>query len=516
MNRYIVAVYSGHDASACLFRNNELAYAIEKERLSRIKHDEGDPIECIDYILSAEGIDYVQVDLVVRCNWFDTKYRNDKYYERFSHVIENPNHHLFHAYAVSLVNQSKDMISLIYDGRGCRPEDENICLLNTSNFFESESVYLYHNKVNIPIEKRFSIYEKSAYKWGSFLDSIGYIYAAVSKAIFMDTYAAGKVMALASFGVESDIPEPLLPNSHSVNRAFLSYINSLSLPISWDSEIAKNLAFKVQRALENYLKSKVECLSKKYKIHDFALSGGVALNCKNNGLIGNLDYVHSLSLFPASGDDGIAIGAGVWAIREYYKDNSLIKWNVFTGKSKNINNYEKDVIDKVVDYLEQNKFIGLYDGASEFGPRALCHRSIICNALTIDMKDKLNREIKHRESFRPFGGVILSKNLPKITDEKLINPYMLAAIHIKDSFKERIPALLHIDNTVRLQVVDDETSVIGMILKKYEESTGNFVLINTSYNSKGEPIVETKEDSISCAKKIGLSVILLDGDLYYV
>ena len=110
MNRYLIAVYSGHDASACLFRDNELVYAIEKERLSRIKHDEGDPIECIEYILSAEGIDYSEVDLVVRCNWFDTKYRNDKYYERFSNVIENPNHHLFHAYAVSLVNKSKDLV----------------------------------------------------------------------------------------------------------------------------------------------------------------------------------------------------------------------------------------------------------------------------------------------------------------------------------------------------------------------------------------------------------------------
>lgn len=516
MNRYLIAVYSGHDASACLFRDNELVYAIEKERLSRIKHDEGDPIECIEYILSAEGIDYSEVDLVVRCNWFDTKYRNDKYYERFSNVIENPNHHLFHAYAVSLVNQSKDMVSLIYDGRGCRPKDSNIKIQNSDNQFESESVYLYHNKINIPLEKRYSFHEKSAYKWGSFLDSIGYIYAAVSKAIFMDAHAAGKVMALASFGVESNIPEPIVGVDYTVNRDFLNYIDTLSLPVDWNSEIAKNLAFKVQRTLENYLSNKVETLSKKYEIHDFALSGGVALNCKNNGILGNLEYVNSLSIFPASGDDGIAIGAGVWAIREYYKDNSIIKWNVYTGNSLKRSKIKARVVDTIVDYLEQNKFIGLFDGASEFGPRALCHRSIICNALTIDMKERLNREIKHREPFRPFGGVILEKNLHKITDEKLVNPYMLAAIHIKDSFKDKIPALLHIDNTVRLQVIEDSNSVIGKILIKYEERTGNFILINTSFNSKGEPIVETRDDAIKCANKIGLPLILLDGELYYV
>ena len=510
MSRYVLGVYSGHDAAACLFRDNKLLYAIEKERLSRIKHDEGEPIECIEYIMKAADISYSDIDLVVRCNWFDTKFRNDEYYQKFPLVIENPNHHLFHAYAVSLVNQNTDMMILVYDGRGCRPVDSKIYIRNSENSFESESLYFYHNQICIPVEKRFSEHEKNRYKWGSFLESLGYLYAAVSKAIFSDSHAAGKVMALASLGTDSNIPEPLQEN-YSIKRSFLDYINNLSLPLDWNSETAKNLSFKVQRSLERYLKYRIEFIANQYGINDFALSGGVALNCKNNGLLGNLECVKSLSLFPACGDDGIAVGAAVWAIREYFKDNSPIDWQVFTGRKYNETLYDDNQINTIVNYLIENKFIGIFEGASEFGPRALCHRSIICAAGSIEMKSKLNNEIKHREAFRPFGGVILARNFSKICDEKLVNPYMLSAVHVKEDYKQKIPALIHYDNTVRFQIIEDESSFIGRVLTKYEERTGLYVLINTSFNAKGEPIVESVEDAIQCAKRIGLSVLCIDG-----
>lgn len=510
MSRYVMGVYSGHDAAACLFKDNKLQYAIEKERLSRIKHDEGEPIECIEYILKAANLNYFDIDLVVRCNWFDTKFRNDEYYQRFPLVIDNPNHHLFHSYAVSLVNQNTDMMILVYDGRGCRPQDSKIGIPYSENVFESESLYFYHNRICIPIEKRFSTHEKNRYKWGSFLESLGYLYAAVSKAIFSDSHAAGKVMALASLGVDSKIPEPLR-DDYSINRDFLDYINNLSLPIDWNTEIAKNLSFKIQRSLERYIKHRIEIIANKYGINDFALSGGVALNCKNNGLIGNLDCVNSLSLFPACGDDGIAVGAAVWAIREYFKDNSDIEWQVFTGRKYNELSYESNQLCSIVNSLINGKFIGFFEGASEFGPRALCHRSIICSADSIDMKNKLNNEIKHREPFRPFGGVILARNVCKISNEKIVNPYMLSAVHIREEYKQKIPALIHCDGTVRLQIIEDESSFIGRILATYEERTGHHVLINTSFNAKGEPIVESVEDAIMCAKKLGLSMLCIDG-----
>lgn len=516
MDRYIIGVHSGHDASACLFKNNKLIYAIEKERLTRIKHDEGEPIECIKYLLDSAKILPKNVDLVVRSNWYNSNLLNNSFYKKFPNVIENFQHHLLHAYALSLVNQGQDMIIFVVDGRGCRPIDCNYFIEKADdNLFESESIYYLRNKFILPIKKVFSIHKKNVYKWGSFLNSLGYIYNSVSKSIFSDNNSAGKVMALSSFGKDNNkIPNIFIDkNYNEINQKFLDFINSLDLPINWKSNIAKDLSFKVQQALENYFNNRINNYIRKYRIHNIGIIGGTALNCKNNGKISNLKNVKKLNLFPACGDNSLSIGAAVWAIREYYLDTSTIIWSVYSGKKYKDTIIDNNEITRLVNLLKNNVIIGLFEKESEFGPRALCHRSIICKASNIDMKNRLNDEIKHRENFRPFGGVILEENLHKITNEKIFNPYMLVAVKIKDSYKIKVPALLHIDNTVRIQIIKDKTSLIYHILKKYEQLTGEIMLINTSFNAKEEPIVETEVDAIHCASKIKLPYVMISGKL---
>ena len=122
MKRYVLGVHSGHDSSACLFCDNQLVIAIEKERLSRKKHDSGEPIECIEYILKEAELEYSDIDLVVRVNWFNSNELNDEYYKVFKNVIVRYEHHLFHAYAVTLVMDGEGIIYIV-DGRGCRPKD---------------------------------------------------------------------------------------------------------------------------------------------------------------------------------------------------------------------------------------------------------------------------------------------------------------------------------------------------------------------------------------------------------
>ena len=154
-----------------------------------------------------------------------------------------------------------------------------------------------------------------------------------------------------------------------------------------------------------------------------------------------------------------------------------------------------------------------FENGSEFGPRALCNRSLLALPSITGIKNKLNSEIKKREWFRPFGGVVLKRNVSKLTDDRIPNDHMLVAVKAKKEFARSMPDLIHIDNTVRVQVVgeDRKDSSIYRILDIFEKKYGEFILINTSFNGKGEPIVETPEEARKTALRIGIKYVLLNG-----
>lgn len=521
MDRYILGVHSGHDSSACLYKNNQLLYAIARERLTRNKHDSGEPIECIEYLLKAAGITYNQISLVVRVNWYDSTEINDDYYKKFSKVIVRYEHHLFHAYAASLAAKFDKTLIYIMDGRGCRPVDNGCSSLSEEDLFEAESLYLLDNGeiTELQAEKKYAVHEsasKHKYKWGSHMDSIGYAYADVSRLIFKDYNAAGKVMALAAYGVgNADVPECLyFDKKLHVRKEWLDYLNSQDYPLSYELQTAKNIACALQFELESYIQTRIKYFSEKYNVLDFCFSGGVALNCLNNGKLINSGLINSLGLFPASGDDGISIGAGLWAIRKIFKDKSKIEWDYALGKSYGEICYDESVLFQVIKDIHDDKIIGLFEGGSEYGPRALCNRSIIASAKSKNMKDRLNLQIKHRENFRPFGGVILERNLKKITDDRIASPLMLSAINIKPEMIDYMPALVHKDNTVRIQVIyeNQNKKLIWKILDYLEKKYGELVLINTSFNGKGEPIVESQSDALLSAKRMKLEYVYMNGE----
>lgn len=514
MSRYILGVHSGHDSSACLVKDNAILYAIEKERLTGKKHDSGDPTECIEYLLETAAILPRDISLVVRNNWFDSKELNDDYYSKFPNVVINKNHQLFHACATSLlVPVGMNALIWVVDGRGCRPEDCGFAD-DKPNMFEAESVYCTFNGQIKLLEKIFAEYRPKAFKWGSHIDTIGYAYSAVSKTIFADSNAAGKIMALAAFGHEDEnIPHVLSGDGSLINEDWLRFINSLPSPLDWRTTVAKNLSFSIQKALEAYAQKRITDLVEKYACKNVGIGGGVALNCKNNGRLANANNVDNLFIFPASGDNGLSVGAAVWAARTIFNDYSPIAWRYDLGKIYAPCVYSHDDIEKTVDLLISGKVVGVFENGSEFGPRALCNRSLLATATASDIKTKLNGKIKQRESFRPFGGIILEKNLSRMTDEKIPSDLMLSAIHAKKNILRQYPALPHEDNTIRMQIVRNENSSAYKILSLYEKKTGKFLLINTSFNAKNEPIVETPAEAETCAKKIGIDAILLNGKL---
>jgi len=517
MTTRIIGAHSGHDASACLLVDNILIGAIAKERLTRKKHDQGDPVECIDYLLDHFGLAPTDIDLVVRSDWHDASNLQDAWYDRFPRVQKTQRHHLLHAYAASVMAPPGRALVLVCDGRGCRPQDNDEACFS-ADLFEVESVYLHEGGKVTELNKTYRHYARHRYPWGSHIDSLGYAYAAVSKKIFGTSFSAGKVMALAALASHAhSIPEPLLFGSgqvFAVNPYWLTYLENCPAQIDWNTPLAADLASSIQKSLETYLVWRTHCLARTHRCTNFLLGGGVALNCKSNGLLANASWVNSVDVFPAAGDDGLSIGAAVMALRETFDDYRPIAYEVSQGIANDTNLRASKVAQaaqSIAQLLVDGKAVGVFQGGSEFGPRALGYRSILSSATQLAFKSRLNADIKHRETFRPFGGMVLRSQLGKLTCDALAGPHMLSAAKMSEMARAQYPALAHHDGTVRLQVVKEDGGLLHEILTNYERLSGRVALINTSFNGLNEPIVETLDQARKCAVAIGLDYLYAHG-----
>jgi carbamoyltransferase len=164
--------------------------------------------------------------------------------------------------------------------------------------------------------------------------------------------------------------------------------------------------------------------------------------------------------------------------------------------------------------LAEQRVIGWFQGASEFGPRALGNRSLLADPRKAEMKDILNRRVKHRQAFRPFAPIVLAERAREVFEGEEDSPFMLIAKHVRPEWRDRIPAIVHVDGTARVQTVREETNpMLYRLLREFEALTGVPVLVNTSFNVKGEPIVETPRDAIVCFLTTGIDHLVLHDTL---
>jgi carbamoyltransferase len=169
-----------------------------------------------------------------------------------------------------------------------------------------------------------------------------------------------------------------------------------------------------------------------------------------------------------------------------------------------------DICRETARLLADGNVFGWFQGGSEFGPRALGNRSILADPRRADMKDKLNKRVKHRQAFRPFAPVVLAERAHEIFEEHRESPFMLLAERVRPHWRDKIPAVVHVDGTARVQTVrQDQNERLYRLLKEFDAITGVPVLVNTSFNVKGEPIVETPEDAIHCFLTTGMDYLVL-------
>lgn len=528
----ILAFNITHDSSVASIHDGKLEFFCKEERLTRVKRD-SHPIESIKLY---KTLNFGEIDKILYCT--PSNNSNEMYvaYYNFLKKTFNKNipiinfsslqHHLCHA-ALSYFNSKFDK-SLIFvidrdgsiffiDGLAASRESESIFLFDESmsNFnILYKSFYL--NSINHKnfVEKEIKKYYKNADINVSSEFSIVKVYEAATTLINQHPLENGKTMGLSSYGKKENLLN--LIENFSINDHYFTHIGLHGENVSCfkgyetliksnfsenNFEIYANFAQNVQQNTQNAVLKLIEKYTKSTNIKNVCIVGGYGLN-----ILANSHYLKNLSdinfyFEPVADDTGISIGA---AMLEYYlstgikplsvKNNFYHYWDnsEIIPETKNI---KKTNLKEISRLLIEQKSVAVYDGAPEAGPRALGHRSILFDARNIDAKNIINK-IKKREWYRPFAGVILEDHFDSYFDTLGLknSPYMTVSFECKKHTKDLVPGIIHVDNTCRIQTVKD--GFLCDLLLEFYKLTGCPMLLNTSFNLAGKPLVQSKQDAL--------------------
>jgi carbamoyltransferase len=563
---YILGINAyDHDVSACLLRDGEIAYAVEKERITREKHAGGFFQEPVDYCLNAEGITLDDVDLVVRNCYvlpvedLETRlvFQGDMAANERAQAAKNPlylsksnkvvtvSHHLAHAYSAFAACPFDEGVVMIVDGVGSYSSDvtEPGQLTEGVNPLarESESYYKFKG-VQLEALKKVWLQPRRGFLSDEFfyMEGLGALYSRVSSYIFADWNKCGEVMGLAPYG---------RPNAV---KTLIEYSNGeLHVPdwgvefnqpwtpdggLKWEASPSmkhwEDVAWRVQDDTEKVLLERARWLRETTGARNLCLAGGVALNCVANGRIVREAGFENVWIQPAAGDNGISIGCAYYghlAIQK--KPRTFVMTHALLGRDyddeevrkaargvllsrKTFNGSGENICAETAKLLSEGNVFGWFQGPSEFGPRALGNRSILGDPRRPEMKDKLNSRVKFRQAFRPFAPIVLYERAKDIFIGEDESPFMLRAKQVRPEWKDRIPGIVHVDGTARVQTVRrEQNEKMYDLLTEFEKLTGVPVLINTSFNIKGEPIVETPRDAVNCFLYTGIDYLALHDTL---
>lgn len=553
-----------HDVSACLLRDGAIAYAISKERVTREKHATGFYQEVIDYCLSAEGIKLSDVAVVVRNCYvlpiedLETRLlyenipeflapeeramaRSHPLYLKPSDKVLTLSHHLAHAYSAFAASPFEEGVVMIVDGVGSYAADvrEPGQMTQGANPLarESESYYRFQGSELTTLKKVWldpvrGFLSDEFY----FMPGLGAMYSRVSSYIFADWNKCGEIMGLAPYGRPNAF-KPLVEIKDG-ELQFPAWDQAFDRPWDLDEDADweksrhrahwEDVAWRMQDDTETVLLARAKWLRETTGARNLCIAGGVGLNCVANGRLVREAGFDNVWIQPAAGDDGIAIGCALYGQLAVLKQprNYVINDAYFGVDYTQVSAREEaqrtryrletkvthsdDITGDAARQLSEGRVFGWFQGRSEFGPRALGNRSILADPRKADMKDILNKRVKHRQAFRPFAPIVLAERAAEIFEGAEESPFMLIAKRVKPEWRDRIPAIVHVDGTARVQTVrEDQNPRLYQLLKAFEAITGVPVLLNTSFNVKGEPIVETPEDAIECFLGTGIDVLAL-------
>lgn len=544
-----------HDSAAVLVNDGEVICAVEEERFSRIKHDNQFPLQAVDLCLKTAGIGIDEINYVA-------------YYEKpllkFERILET----FIQTYPYSL----RPFLKSIPDWLGQKIKVEQIirkkvkhkgsiyfiphhyshasCAFYPSPFkeaailtidgvgeYQSTGLWMGKNNKITPLKEIL------------FPHSLGLLYSTFTAFLgFKVNEDEYKLMGLSAYGKPiylEDVRKTVevkKDGSFKLNLEYFSFRESFRmwskkfedlfgpprLPKETITAKHKNITASIQKVTEEIYFKILNYLYSQTKTDNLCLSGGVALNALANGKIYQNTPFKNVYILGAAGDSGAALGAALFVYHQLLnnKKRGFVKTLCLGSEYQNagiepiLNQYpvkyvyfadKEKLLNKAASLLAQNKIIGWFQGKMEFGPRALGARSILANPKPKKMREKVN-VIKIREQFRPFAGSVLQEKvheLFEVPQKNHFSPFMNFCFRVKKEKQNEIAAIVHEDETCRIQTVNKGNGIYYQLIKKFYKLTGTPCLLNTSFNLKGEPIVENPEQAVEDFLKTKMDYLVI-------
>lgn len=558
-----------HDSAACLLDGETVVAAAAEERFSREKHDSSFPDQAVEYCLSEAGLGVDDLECV-------TFY--EKPIEKFDRIIEtflSVAPWGFRSYLEGIPLWMRKRLWIRSDIASRLDYDGDVLFARHHQSHAASAFYAspFEEAAVLTVD---GVGEWNTTAWGvargseieiretiDFPHSLGLLYSSFTDYLgFKINNGEYKVMGLAAYGnpVYSDrIKKELMSikpdGSFRLNMEYFSYLSRPRMindqfidlfdhprrdPEADLEEIHFDIAASVQAVLEDVLLQLVDTVYQQTEAEYLCMAGGVALNSVANCRISTEGPFEDTFIQPAAGDDGGAYGAAAAA---YYQALDGAR-NVPAHKTARMNgtylgpSFGRDEIESAIsdtadgitvdgfgdrstlltataDRLVDGQVVGLFQGRMEWGPRALGNRSILADPRDGDMQDRVNRKIKFREGFRPFAPSVLAHRASNYFEPPRESPYMLQVFDVVPEKREEIPAVTHTDGTSRIQTVArSDNPVYFDLIKSFADQTGVPVVLNTSLNRRGEPIVCTPADAIACFRDTRMdAMVFADADL---
>jgi len=556
----VVGISTAHDASVAVYCDGEIEFFSKEERLTRIKRDK---VPFASMLEAAKFIDGKQVDAVAVSSPRDISLdpynlsiidASRKMFKanNVQHLANT--HHLCHA-SLAFYDSGFDKALVIVidrngsnhpDSRGIMFESETVFVAEyPSNFTEIGKNYWAANKGehadSVVMEIILTENKTKPHCTTTCTSSYGItkVYETATVLIGENILENGKTMGLAAYGEENqDFPELFLPNgfpndclfSH-IKHPFDGWLASIykdysdkikKHPSQEEHKFYADYAYQVQKQTQKQVLEIIKQAISKTGIKNVCISGGYGLNVVANGYY--ISQLPDVNFFfePLADDTGNSIGAAMLVYRQLSGDKNIrpLKSTFFNGHEPDINPKTIDeTFNKFVDYkkakakdiarlLASNRKVAIFDGKSEGGPRALGNRSILFYPNLADSKDIVNR-IKNREWYRPFAACVLKEDADRYFDMMTVgeSPYMTISFDCLDVTKALFPGIVHVDGSCRVQTVDEDNKNLYELLREVKKETRHGLLLNTSFNLAGSPLVETLNEAID---------VLLRSELEYV
>lgn len=531
----ILSISTAHDAGVCLYENGKIIYFFKEERLSRKKRDKL-PLLSLDRVLSLND---KKIDVVVFCPVFA-----EGNLEPIAMMIEKYGHSLSNMKVYNLENAHHlQHASLAFSNSGFEEAAVLVVDRNGSDWFngarESETIFDASLKKGLKeVYKNFWVYnnyaQEQAHRWSkenkvevdakSFFGVVK-VYEAATTLIKENALENGKVMGLSAYGDKlKNFPELFVNNSNIPNDFYFSHVTHQKDYQSFfidnfdlfETNFSKDnyqdfadFAWQVQKQTQNAVAYLVNKAIEKTGHKKIVLTGGYALNVVANEFLIKTFPKIEFYFEPMADDSGNSIGGAIWAYRNEgcLEKTKPLKNLFFHGEKHSLDSIkgEKISVEDFAQKIMNNKPMAIYNEQAEAGPRSLGNRSIIFNAMNPRAKELTNL-IKKREWYRPFALSVLESDASQYFDMLGLkrSPNMTISFKALENTKKLFPGVVHVDGSCRIQTVSENDGILFSVLKEIKKISGHGVVLNTSFNLAGEPLVETPEDALRVLKNTSL------------